>query len=458
MSTKTSLLKRIARTAVVALAGGILSTLVVPSANAAANSSISATCTARAGLGASIVVTANGDGAQLLYATQSSATLSTESATSSVVLNTTVHSVVQDTNTTRTGIMIDGDIMTKRYATITYLVWLDNVANDTNATTPRTTPNGGVAADPFTTVVCTLAGAPAKFSLSASSASVAATESATFTITPQDAAGNTTLLADNETITLTSNFTTALATPGIAVLDADGNRTGSYAAGADLPVANDAAYITGQNLVRNPSETTRKSSTVGADTCAIGSTTSACSISLGAKHADAVSSGVTDTPNIQDTKDSMTATGGFTVNVTNTAAATTTWTVRGSGTVQFISAASSTFTLTTVSYVYGTCFGVGSATALGAAGAAAVAGGGIIDGNQVAPLNTPDKTGTATACKSAGTAFTTTPSASDSYTVSTAKKSCDNYMAVDCSWYFPSNRCCNFNNLKHSSWHYPRDC
>jgi len=117
----------------------------------------------------------------------------------------------------------------------------------------------------------------------------------------------------------------------------------------------------------------------------------------------------------------MTGTGAFTVNVANTAAATTTWTVRGSGTLPFISAPASTFTLTTVSYAYGACYGVGTAAAVGTAAGDAVAGGGIIDGNQVAPANTPDKTGTAAACLSGGAA--TTATASDSYTVSTAKKS-----------------------------------
>jgi hypothetical protein len=416
MSTKTSLLKRIAQTAVVALLGGLFSTLVAaPSANAAANSSISATCTARAGLGASIVVTVNGDNAQKIYATQSSATLSTESATSSVSLDATVHSTIPETMSTQTGIMIDGDIMTKKYATITYLVWLDNLANGTNSSTPRTTPNGGVAADPFTTVVCTLAGAPVKFALSSASASVASLESATFTITPQDAAGNSTLLAQNETITLTSNFTTAAAASGKRIVDSVGALTG-YATGALLPVANDAAYISGQPLVVHPTAFNEGLSRA----CNTGSTTSACSIELGANNADGVSAGATDDPSIQTDNDTMTATGAFTVNVTNTAAATTTWTVRGSGTVPFISAAASTFTLTTVTYTYGACYGVGSATALGTAGSAAVAGGGIIDGNQIAPANTPDKTGTASACLSAGASGPAI--ASDAYTVSTAKK------------------------------------
>jgi hypothetical protein len=313
--------------------------------------------------------------------------------------------------------MVDGDIIIKKYATITYLVWLDNLANDTNDTTPRTTPKGDIPADPYTTVVCNVAGAPTSFTLGSASASVSATESATFTITPKDAAGNSTLLSQSETITVTSNLTTARATSGKQVLSSTGAVT-SYSVGALLPAANLAAYISGQPLVISP----LSGAAQGVSRfCATGSTAAACSISLGANNADAVSSGVTDTPDIQVTKESMTGTGAFTVNVTNTAAATTTWTVRGSGTLPFISAPASTFTLTTVVNAYGACFGVGTAAAVGAAASAAVAGGGIIDGNQVAPANNPDKTGTAAACLSGGEANTGT--ASDSYTVSTAKKS-----------------------------------
>jgi len=313
--------------------------------------------------------------------------------------------------------MVDSDFLqNKRYATVTYLVWLDNLANDTNASSPRTTPNGANAADPFTTVVCTAAGAPTKFALSSTTASVSASESATFTITPQDAAGVSTLLTEDETITVTSNLTTAAAASGKRKVNTLGALTG-YDAGALLPVNNSIAYISGTAAVISP--------TVGhlgtSQACNTGSTTAACSISLGANHADAVSNGITDTPNIQTTLESQTGTGAFTVNVTNTAAATTTWTIRGDGTVPFISATASTFTLTTVVNVFGKCFGVGSAAAVGTAGGDAVAGGGIIDGNQVAPANTPDKTGTAAACLSGGAA--TTGTASDSYTVSTAKKS-----------------------------------
>jgi len=65
MSTKTSLLKRIAQTAAVALLGGVFSTVALPSANAGTISSIGATCVARGGVGGFINVTyAGGDGVE----------------------------------------------------------------------------------------------------------------------------------------------------------------------------------------------------------------------------------------------------------------------------------------------------------------------------------------------------------------------------------------------------------
>jgi hypothetical protein len=318
--------------------------------------------------------------------------------------------------------MVDSDyLQNKRYATVTYLVWLNNVANGDNTSSPRTTPLGDVPADPFTTVVCTAAGAPTKFALSSTTASVSALESATFTITPQDAAGVSTLLTEDETITVTSSLTTAAIASGKRKVNTLGALTG-YDAGALLPVNNSIAYISGTAAVISPAVGHLGTS----QACSTGSTAAACSISLGANHADAVSNGKDDTPGIQTDSESMTGTGAFTVNVTNTAAATTTWTIRGDGTVPFISATASTFTLTTVVNVFGKCFGVGSAAAVGTAAGAAVAGGGIIDGNQLAPANTPDKTGTAASCLSGGAA--TTGTASDSYTVSTAKK------AVTITW------------------------
>ena len=407
MSTKTSLLKRISQTAVVALLGGLFATLATaPSANAASNASISGSCVARAGVGAVIKVNVNGDDAQILYATQSAATLSAESSTSTVSLDALVLRTQPDSGSASTGIPLSSDTITSKYATISYLVWLDNENNSTDTSLPDLTGNG----DPTVTVVCTVAKAPASFTLSASSASIAATDSATFTITPKDAAGNTTLLAPGESITVSSDFTTAIATSGQARTDANGNRTGVYAVGGNVPTA----AVGGPNAAVGLSNGASR-------TCTAGTASSACTIVLGDDNADGIGAGESDNPDVTADNDTITSTGAFTVNVTNTAAATTTWTVRGGGTVGMISATAATYTLTTLDYAYGACYGVGSASAVGTAGSTAAAGGGIIDGNQVAPANTPDKTGTAAACKSAGASGPAT--ATDSYTVSTAKPS-----------------------------------
>jgi len=224
MSTKTSLLKRIAQTAVVALAGGLLSIFVAPASNAASNSSITGSCVARAHLGGVIKVNVNGDNTERIYAVQSAVTRSTESSTASTTPSTDLLQVTLETNTTSTGLLLSADTVTKAFASLTYLVWLDKATNganaDANGPGAATTSH---AADPFTTVTCTIAGAPASYTLSASSASVSASESATFTITPKDAAGVTTLLATNETITVTSSLTTAKITAGIEATNADGS-------------------------------------------------------------------------------------------------------------------------------------------------------------------------------------------------------------------------------------------
>ena len=414
MSTKTSLLKRISQTAVVALLGGLFATLATaPSANAASNASISGSCVARAGVGAVIKVNVNGDDDQEIYATQSAATLSAESSTSTVSLDALVLRTQPDSGSASTGIPLSSDTITSKYATISYLVWLDNENNGADASLPDLTGNG----DPTVTVVCTVAKAPASFTLSASSASIAATDSATFTITPKDAAGNTTLLAPGESITVSSDFTTAIATSGQARTDANGNRTGVYAPGGNLPGVNGGSVA----QVKLETSTAIADSENGGNTCTAGTASSACVLTLGTKHADGIGTGEADVPGVTFDSETITSTGAFTVNVTNTAAATTTWTVRGGGTVGMISATAATYTLTTLDYAYGACYGVGSASAVGTAGSTAAAGGGIIDGNQVAPANTPDKTGTAAACKSAGASGPAT--ASDSYTVSTAKPS-----------------------------------
>jgi len=408
MSTKTSLLKRIAQTAVVALVGGLLAT-VSPVANAASNSSISGSCVARGGYGGVIKVNVNGDNTTGIYAVQTAVTPIAGVAASSLTVDSTVLTTVGDTGTSSTAILLSPDTVTTQMATLTYLIWWDT---DRSA---GASPNTG---DLTANVTCTVAGAPTSFSLSSSSASIAATESATFTVTPKDANSVTTLLNQTDTFTVTSGSGTASSTAkiatGIEMTNATtGARLGTYLVGGNVPTMKAGAV---RNTINGANQTS----------AATGSTVAtAATVTLGNTHADGISAGNSDSPNITANADTVTATGAFTVNVTNTAATSTTFTVAGSGLLA--GATSATFTLTTQSFIYGTGWGVGSAAAIGAGGSSggAVAGAGLIDANQTAAYNSPDKTGTA----ASPAALNGTPAtASDTVYVSTAKK------AVTLTW------------------------
>jgi hypothetical protein len=410
MSTKTSLLKRISQAAVIALLGSVASLVAAPASNAATNTSISGSCVARATVGGVINVTVNGDDSQQIFAVQSAITSATESATSTFTPATTLLTATPDTLSTSTGLAISFESLPTAYNTVSYLVWLNDLRNGNNNTNAGPGAATGIyAADPFATVVCSLAKAPASFTLSASSASVSSSESATFTITPKDANGRTTLLTASESITVTSSLTTAKITAGIEATDDDtGLRTGVYLAGGNIGMGAHGA-VAAQNAVNGISAT-------GANT-ATGSATSRAVVTLGHQMADGVSAG--KIPQLGLSSDTITATGAFTVNVANTAATTTTITVGGTGSVGMVSATTASFTLTTIGYAYGVGYGSGSVAASGVAGAAVTAGYGIIDGNQLAPANAPDKTGSVTTAAALGGTVAT---ATDAWTVSTAKK------------------------------------
>ena len=410
MSTKTSLLKRIAQTAVVALVGGLLA-MVSPAANAATNSSISGSCVARGGYGGVIKVNVNGDNTTGIYAVQTAVTPIAGVAASSLTVASNVISTVPDTGTSGTALILAPDTVTTQMATLTYLIWWDT---DRSA---GASPNTG---DLTANVTCTVAGAPTSFSLSSSSASVSATESATFTVTPKDAAGVTTLLNQTDTFTVTSGSGTASSTAKIATgieqtNATTGARLGTYRVGGNVPTTKSGAV---RNTINGANQTSAASGTTVA---------TAATVTLGNTHADGISQGKSASPNLTATADgdTVTATGAFTVNVTNTAATSTTFTVAGSGLLA--GATSATFTLTTQSFVFGTGWGVGSAAAIGAGGSSggAVAGAGLIDSNQTAAYNSPDSTGTA----ASPAALSGTPAtASDTVYVSTAKK------AVTLTW------------------------
>jgi len=299
--------------------------------------------------------------------------------------------------------------MLTAYNTVSYLVWLNDLRNGNNNTNAGPGAATGIyAGDPFATVVCSLAKAPASFTLSATSASASSSESATFTITPKDAAGRTTLLTGSESITVTSSLTTAKIAAGIEATNVDtGLRTGTYLAGGNLPKVDAGETV---NVVNGIATT--------ASTQASGSSTSRAVVTLGRQMADGVSGGTTSQLGGLS-NDTITATGAFTVNVTNTAAATTTFTVAGTGSVAMVSATTGTFTLTTIGYVYGIGYGSGSVAASGVAGADVTPGYGIIGANQKAVANAPDKTGSTSAAAALGGTVATTDA---TWTVDTAKK------------------------------------
>jgi len=225
MSTKTSLLKRISQTAVVALVGGLVSLVSIPASNAVVDGSFTGTCVARSGVGAVINITpsssqrvsrtagtANATGNSVVYRVKEIArTANAGAAADTTNLQTgMIVSGFPETGSASLSIPIPGESITVGLATITYSVWTDN-----NIATDDGSAPGAESAS--RNITCTVAGAPASFTLSATTGSIAAGETATFTITPKDSAGNTTLLVESvtatnpalETFTVTANSATA---------------------------------------------------------------------------------------------------------------------------------------------------------------------------------------------------------------------------------------------------------
>jgi len=218
MSTKTSLLKRISQTAVVALVTGLMSFVASPASNAASQASISGSCVARAGAGGTIAIAWNGDYAGgaiaggefsvVSYKEIARTAVAGASTNAATVQSTVITSGHTESATTTTVLPIAKDSLTAGVATITYQIW-SNRSGETVGTGPSATSVRN-------TFTCTVGGAPASFSLSATSASIAAGETATFTVTPLDAAGVKTLLWDEalsagpgESFTVTANSSTA---------------------------------------------------------------------------------------------------------------------------------------------------------------------------------------------------------------------------------------------------------
>ena len=360
MSIKTSLLKRIAQSAVVALVGGLLSTVVAPAANAAVNASISASCVARAGVGGVIKVNVAGDNALVIRASMIERTLS--SSSSSDITTEVLSTGAVDSATSAVYIPLNADTATALKATMKYQIWLDPTGS---AYTTLASITGDVVK---TTVTCTLAGAPASAELSESSASVGAGETATFTVRFKDTAGNYTLLkqptaASDMTAANTDSFTVTATTTGsvgfsvAAGVDTseDGDFTQMAAGFANLNVYVDTATM----QTRAASDMTSGAAYTAGPTSG---TSNRAQITLNAQSADA---GSTGQAGHGLGGESVTANGAYTIHVNAAAASTVSVAVAGLGA---ISQATGSFTLTATAQRYGTSYGFGTAATNAAAG------------------------------------------------------------------------------------------
>jgi len=370
MSTKTSLLKRIAQTAVVALLGGLMTVVAAPASNSAVNTGISGTCIARGGVGGVIRASYNGDSTTVIRAAQYSLT---NVAGSSTTLQTDVVAVATDSSSTSFVLRLAGASVPATAATITYLLWADR-DGDTAAS------NGIPTLDSFSAyVTCTIAGAPASITLSSTANTIAAGETQTITATPKDSAGNTTLLHANESMTVKSWSTSAIRVNLQGGLPSNAAMT-TFQNGAAPGVLSGSSYAapTGAQNVTQGLNSDQRSEGLGATGASESSPTA--SRSLSAAHADAAP-GVVRAPLVIGYNaatqgstlaftivqaESVTSTGGYSFNVSGGAAGSVTTVVRGAG--GFATAASATHTLTVGAAGYATGHTFGSAAAVAAAG------------------------------------------------------------------------------------------
>jgi hypothetical protein len=375
MSTKTSLLKRIARTAAVALVGGLLSTVVAaPATNAAVNTGISGTCVAREGVGGVIRVSYNGDSVTVIRAAQSSRVLA---AGGTYTLQTDIVATRTDTQSSVYVLPLSADTITAAAGvgtTINYLVWADRNGMAANG-------NANPALDPVThsaTVTCTVAGAPASISLSSTTASIASGETVSVTATPLDAGGRTTLLTNAESMTVNTFTTTTTARVNIL----KGAPTTSALTATSFGAAAGAAQVSNAygdyDGAISGSLQGSGGRAEGAGTAGATSTAPTAQFTLSYYDADSapydgVNPGsiayggaeqTTDTFGAKAGFESLTATGGFTFLVSGTGASTVTTVVRGAG--AFASTATATHTLTVGTTGYATAWTFGASTATGA--------------------------------------------------------------------------------------------
>jgi len=441
MSTKTSLLKRIAQSAVLALVGGLLSMVATPAANAANPTSISATCVARAGVGGFINVAYDGDGVGLLKAKQTARVLAgggTYTLQTNLLGGNAAYTI--DSASTSASFQLMADTITTGISSVTYLVWIDYAAGKAAGTASDATPDD--TNDITTSVTCNVAGAPASFTLSAASASIGSNETATFTVTPKDASGYTTLLAKGSGATAESiTVTGSQASTGTAVLQimngvdtstardkttfATGRSIGQKATSAEQYLSTAqvlASYASGVSTQASETGTWNASYETGTMRTSTGTGATVATrpkVTLDYRDTDASAQfipAVSVAGRNAATAESVTTNGAFTVNVSATDAATATFTIAGAGDIA--GATASTFTLTTGTAGYGATQGhsFGSNTAV----SATAAGLGLRTAayGAVAGLTTPTTYGS----KSVGTTtYTTTSSTarSISYVAST---------------------------------------
>jgi hypothetical protein len=425
MSSKTYLLKRIAQSALIALVGGFLAT--TPANAGAYEATVSGSCVYRnnpagVGIGGFISVSftkQNGGTGRVGVSeyTHENDVLSYGSGNTHTSLSgATLSSTGALDSNTSTIVVPIRDTMTYFAKSITYAVWLSPAGTIATNGTP-----GDEAAVAY--VKCNVAGAPASYSLSATTATKNQGETATFTVTPKDAAGNTTILGfNNETITVSVSTTAGSASLQAGKLNGPtGASSLTSAGGASL-----GSYVNTETSTHTP---TRRALAAGGfqilDTNTISqltaarmpvlrgitSTTAAASreFALSSIHADAL-------PTYQNDRltsnESATATGAYTLNVRNTGAATTTVSITGTG-----ASSAATFTLTSDTQVYGKYYGFGTKTAVTTRGFGIITGGAYATTGAL--LTAPTKAfpdGVTTSGASASSASTT-------FQVSTAKTS-----------------------------------
>ena len=473
MSTKTSLLKRIAQTAVVALVGGLLGTVLTPAANAASNPNAAvsaATCVMREGVGGFISVTfaGSGTGTAKVRARGTDYTLASGFTSYSSATGFAAHSlttgVINDTNTSTLIIPLASDTVTG-VQTLVYNVWLD--VNGTDTSSP------GAVSSASRSVTCTNGGAVASFSLSATSATAVAGDTTTFTVTPKGAGGLTTILKPGtESFTVKITPTAGRATimagrlngpgtgtiGGAGISDTTTSQSGTVsinkrartetvtqigtdsAAGTGFGETSKGFYSAIQGTRGATSPAGVSGTTVGAgnfvsNALPVGNANweagaATATIFVNADAADALPTYRNPSGSILNSAEgafgsngavlaeSATSTGAFSMQLRADSNTTTTAVVAGAGLIA--NSVTSTFTLTTTEQVYGSGYGFGSAAAIVAPGYGIVKSGtgwsatattvGLVSPNNVGSYASPTSgSATANATINLSTARTTIP-------------------------------------------------